>query len=253
MDKETNLEIVPLFINGKYQPTALSRLHPVISTRSAKPVYLYHSATASEAEYACDVAWTSFQTWKKTNSWTRRDIILRAADLAQERTAELVAIQVAETNCTEEFARFNTEFLSKILRELASRVSSIQGHTPQAQTPDTFALTIKQPVGPVLVMSPWNSPNLLAARAIACPLLAGCSVVFKASEMSPRTHHALVQIFHDAGIPAGVLNALQADRAVAVEVTAAIIAHRAIKKVEFTGSNAVGSSIGQLCMKYLLD
>lgn len=250
-DKETNLEIVPLFINGKYQPIASSQLRPVVSSGSAKPVYFYHSATASEAEYACDVAWTSFQTWKKTNAWTRRDIILRAADLALERATELVAIQVTETNCTEEFARFNTEFFSKILRELASRASSIQGHTPQAQTPDTFALTIKQPVGPVLVMSPWNSPNLLAARAIASPLLAGCSVVFKASEMSPRTHHALVQIFHDAGIPAGVLNALQADREVAAEVTEAIIAHRAIKKVAFTGSNAVGSSIGQICMKYL--
>jgi acyl-CoA reductase-like NAD-dependent aldehyde dehydrogenase len=250
-DKETNLEVVPLFIDGKYLPISASRLRPVISSRSGQPVYLYHSATASETTHACDVAWASFQTWKKTNSWTRRDIVLRAADLAQERAAELIAIQVAETNCTEEYARFATDFLIKILRELASRVSSIQGHTPQAQTPDTFALTIKQPVGPVLVVSPWNSPNLLAGRAIACPLLAGCSVVFKASEMSPRTHHALVQIFHDAGIPAGVLNALQADREVAAEVTEAIIAHRAIKKVEFTGSNPVGSSIGQLCMKYL--
>lgn len=251
IDKETNLEIVPLFIDGKYQAVEPLQLCPVISSLSMKPVYLYHSATVQEAEHACNISLASYQKWKNTSFWTRRDIILRAADLALERASELIAIQVAETSCTEEFARFNTDFVSKILRELASRVSSIQGSTPQAQTPDTFALTIKQPVGPVLVISPWNSPNLLAARAIACPLLAGCSVVFKASEMSPRTHHALVQIFHDAGIPAGVLNAVQADREVAAEVTEAIIAHSSIKKIEFTGSNAVGSIIGQLCMKHL--
>lgn len=251
IDKETNLEIVPLFIDGKSQPTSPSRLHPVISSLTAKPVYLYHSAAVSEATHACDIAWASFQTWKRTNAWTRRDIVLRAAALVEERTSELVAIQIAETSCTEDFARFNAVFVSMILRELASRASSIQGHTPQAQMPDTFALTIKQPIGPVLVISPWNSPNLLAARAIACPLLAGCSVVFKASEMSPRTHHALVQIFHDAGVPPGVLNAVQVDRMAAAEVTEAVIAHHAIKKVEFTGSNAVGSVIGQLCMKHL--
>lgn len=75
--------------------------------------------------------------------------------------------------------------------------------------------------------------------------------MFKASELSPRVHHALVRIFHDARVPPGALNKIQVERTAAAEVTEALIAHHAIKKVEFIGSNAIESKIGQLCMEYM--
>ena len=80
---------------------------------------------------------------------------------------------------------------------------------------------------------------------------AGCAVVFKASEHCPRTHNLLVQVFEEAGLPKGVLNVLQCQREDAGPVTECLVAHKAIRKVEFIGSPVVGRMIGQLCGKYL--
>ncbi|KAL1602737.1 hypothetical protein SLS60_006158 [Paraconiothyrium brasiliense] len=82
-------------------------------------------------------------------------------------------------------------------------------------------------------------------------LAAGCTVVVKASELCPHTHHLLLEAFEEAGIPSGVINMIQARREDAAAVTEAIVAHKAIRKVDFIGSAAVGSKVGQLCAKYL--
>lgn len=91
----------------------------------------------------------------------------------------------------------------------------------------------------------------MGARSIATPVAAGCSVVFKASELCPKTHHMLVEIFHEAGLPTGVINVLQTRREDAAATTEALIAHPAIRKIEFVGSAGVGRAIGQLGGKYL--
>lgn len=82
-------------------------------------------------------------------------------------------------------------------------------------------------------------------------LAAGCTIVVKASELCPLTHHTLVSCFEEAGIPTGVLNVIQAKREDAAPVVEALISHKAIRKVDFIGSAAVGSKIGQVCAKYL--
>lgn len=92
---------------------------------------------------------------------------------------------------------------------------------------------------------------MLPARAITQPLAAGCTVVFKASELCPRTHHLVAKCFLDAGIPDGVLNVVQARREDGPAITEAIIAHPAIRKIDFIGSAAVGRAIGQIAARYL--
>lgn len=82
-------------------------------------------------------------------------------------------------------------------------------------------------------------------------LAAGCTAVVKASELCPRTHSLLLECFEEAGIPKGVLNMIQAKREDAAAVTEAVVAHKAVRKVDFIGSAAVGSKMGQLCAKYL--
>ena len=250
-DQNSGLEIVPLIIDGEEKAIDPSRIFEVRSSVSNEVVYLAHGATTQDALEAADAAWKFFHTWKRVPGSRRREIFLRAADLVEERSSELVKIITEEISAAPEFGQFQVKFVTQLLRELASRATTFQGHTPEAQTPGVFALTVKQPIGPALIISPWNSALLLAARALACPLIAGCTVVFKASEISPRIHHALVQIFFDAGLPRQAISKIQCDRADAASVTEALIAHHAIKKVEFTGSNPVGSKIGQLCMKYL--
>ena len=97
----------------------------------------------------------------------------------------------------------------------------------------------------------WNGAVILPLRAMSMALAAGCTIVVKASELCPRTHHLLLECYEEAGIPAGVINIVQAARSDAAAVTEAIIAHKAVRKVDFIGSAAVGSKIGQVCAKYL--
>ena len=97
----------------------------------------------------------------------------------------------------------------------------------------------------------WNTPLFLACRSIDTPLAVGCTVVLKASEQSPHVHHYLARLFNQAGLPPGVLNVIQTRREDAAQVCEALIAHRAIRKIEFIGSAPVGRHLGALAGKYL--
>lgn len=137
------------------------------------------------------------------------------------------------------------------MREIASCVSNIRGEIPTIDKPDTFAFVFKDPVGPVLVIPPWNAALVLATRAITTALGAGCTVVLKASELSPLTHSLIVDIYHQAGLPAGCLNQVQSDRSNAAEITETLIANQRIRKIEFIGSAAVGRMVGATAAKHL--
>lgn len=102
-----------------------------------------------------------------------------------------------------------------------------------------------------LILASWNSSVILGARSLAVPVAAGCSIVFKASELCPKTHHLLVTIFEKAGLPPGTINVIQTRREDAAAVTEALVAHPSIRKIEFIGSAGVGRIIGQLGGKYL--
>lgn len=97
----------------------------------------------------------------------------------------------------------------------------------------------------------WNGAVILSTRAICAPIAVGCTVVFKASELCPKTHHCLREAWEEAGIPKGVLNVIQTSRENAPQTTEALIAHPKIRKVEFIGSRAVGKIIGQVCAKHV--
>ena len=100
-------------------------------------------------------------------------------------------------------------------------------------------------------MRSWNGAVILPLRAMSMALAAGCALVVKASELCPRTHSLLLECFEEAGIPKGVINMVQARREDAASVVDAIISHKAVRKIDFIGSAAVGSKIGQVCAKYL--
>lgn len=105
-------------------------------------------------------------------------------------------------------------------------------------------------IGLTLLLS-WNASVFLACRAIDTPLAVGCTVVLKASEQSPRTHHYLAQLFRRAGLPPGVLNVIQARREDGAVVSEALISHPHIRKIEFIGSAGVGRRLGALAGQYL--
>ncbi|KAK4504017.1 hypothetical protein PRZ48_004932 [Zasmidium cellare] len=252
--------IVPTFIDGAALPIDESRIHPVIGSTEDKTLHYYAAADRAACDRACDVAWKTFagetlatgaNGWRRVSAEARRDILQAVAHLYSKRRAELVEAQVSETNCPEAWAEQNVTLSIKYLKEIASRVSSIHGEIPPVEKENTFAFVFKEPIGPVLCIPPWNGALVLATRGLASAIGAGCTVVLKASELCPYTHSLIVDLFHEAKLPAGVLNSLSTDRATAAEITTHLIANPHIRKIEFIGSAAVGREIGAVAAKHL--
>ncbi|KAF2727603.1 ALDH-like protein [Polyplosphaeria fusca] len=251
-DASASFDPVPLWINGKVHPIKTDRAtFPVIQAASEYPVHHAVSASSSDALDAVDSSKQAFQTWKKASHVQRRELIQKVAAFYEKNADDFVNHQMKETSCTEPWARQNVNGSIAYLKEIAACVSTLTGTIPQIEKPNTMGFVFKEPIGPVLCIAPWNAALVLATRGIASAIAAGCTVVFKASELCPRTHFTITQAFTEAGVPPGVLNQIQVRREEASEVTEALIAHEAIRKVEFIGSAAVGKIIGQLAAKYL--
>ena len=209
------------------------------------------AATLADARAAADSASRAFSSWSQTGPTERRRILLRAADLVEEKVAEFVRTMALEVGASELWSRFNVGLTANLLREAASLATQIQGETLPTDKRGALSMTIRQPVGVILSIAPWNGPVVLAARALAYPLVCGNTVVFRASETSPRTHALLVEILHAAGLPAGTLNMITTTPADAPAVIDELISHPAIRRINFTGSTRVGRLIAQKAALHL--
>ncbi|KAF7560947.1 hypothetical protein G7046_g3199 [Stylonectria norvegica] len=245
----SQLEVVPLWIDGAPAKSS-SQTFPVYSAAQGRNVYLAQSADVAAATAAAESSLKAFQKWKRTGPIHRRDLVMRVAAIMTRRKEEFKKAAIDETSCNDAWAEMNINVAIENLYETASRITSVAGEIPQMASPSHTALVFKEPVGPILSIAPWNAPILLASRVISAPIAVGCTVVFKASELCPRTHHLLSEAWVEAGLPSGVLNVLQTKREDAAAVTEALIAHPAIRKVEFIGSRTVGNIIGQVAAKY---
>lgn len=240
-----------LFIDNADVPAAgdatFVRHDPVtgeIATRAA-------AAQVGDAVAAADAAAAAFPAWSAVGPTERRRLLLKTADLLEARTEDFAAVMAREIGASKGWAGFNVHLAAGILREAASLTTQIQGETIPTDKPGTLSMTVRQPVGVVLSIAPWNGPVILATRAIAYPLACGNCVVLKASEFSPGTHLLVAQVFREAGLPKGVLNVVTNAPNDAAEVVNALIAHRAVRRVNFTGSSRVGRIIAETAGRHL--
>ncbi|KAF7290765.1 Clathrin assembly protein [Mycena indigotica] len=232
---------VPLLIKGEERVS--SSTFPVVSPLTHKSLYSCSSASSDDTELAIAAATTAFQEWSKSKPIQRRNILLKAADLIEQQAPALKESIMQETGSDETFANFNIFTTAEHIRDTAGRISGIAGSIPICQVDGTSALVLKEPYGVVLSIAPWNAPYILGARSIIFPIATGNTVVLKGSELSPRCFHHLGRIFAEAGLPAGVLNVLYTTREESPAITTQLIEAPAIRKVNFTGSTAVGSII----------
>lgn len=138
-----------------------------------------------------------------------------------------------------------------MLQELASAVPLLtNGILPHTRHSNTLAMVVKEPYGVQLGIAPWNASLLLAIRAVLTPIACGNTAVLKASELSPGIHQFIGRMLADVGFPPGVLNIIQHRREDAVSVVEALVAHPAVKKVNFTGSTSVGKAVASLAARY---
>ena len=209
------------------------------------------AATVEDVKAACDAAAAAFPAWSETGPSERRKLLLKAADLLEAKTPDFIKLITEETGATGPWGGFNVFFAAKILREAASMTTMIHGEVIPSDKPGCFAMGIRQPAGVCVGMAPWNAPVILGVRAVAMPLACGNTVVLKASETCPATHMLIGTVLQEAGLPKGVINVVTHAREDAPQVVEALIAHPAVRRINFTGSTRVGKLIAMTCAKYL--
>ncbi len=209
------------------------------------------AATVSDAAAAAESAAEAFLAWSALGPGARRGKLLRAADILEQRAPEVAARMAAELGSTSAWAQLNVHLGAGILREAAALTTQISGEVIPSDKPHSLAMSIRQPVGVVLGMAPWNAPIILGVRAIATPLACGNTVVFKASEMCPATHRLVGEVLCEAELPPGTVNVITNATEDAAQVVEALIAHRSVRRINFTGSTRVGRIIGQHAARHL--
>jgi len=209
------------------------------------------AASPADAVMAVEAAAEAFKSWSQTGPSERRALLLKAADALEAKTPQFIEAVAAETGASAMWAGFNVHLAAGMIREAASLTTQISGEVIPSDVPGNLAMAVRQPAGVVLGMAPWNAPVILGVRAICVPLACGNTVVMKGSENCPHTHQLIIESFQDAGFPPGVVNYVTNAPADAAAVVEAMVAHPAVRRVNFTGSTRVGKIIAMTCAKYL--
>jgi acyl-CoA reductase-like NAD-dependent aldehyde dehydrogenase len=242
---------IPLLIGGKDVPAtgggAFERRNPVTGDVAS----IAAAATVADANAAVDAAAAAFPKWSALGPNARRAILMKAADALEARTPEFITLMADEIGATAGWAGFNCFLAAGMLREAAAMTTQVAGEVIPSDKPGCLSMAIRGPAGVVLGIAPWNAPVILGVRAIAIPLAVGNTVVFKVSEICPGVQKLIASVLQDAGLPPGVINVVSNSPETAPQIVEALIAHPAVKRVNFTGSTRVGKIIGELAGRHL--
>ena len=222
-----------------------------ISPMTGRAVSSAAAMTTAEACAVADRAASGSRSWAQMGPNARRAVLGKAADALEQRRDQFVQAMMDEVGATAGWAMFNLMLAAGMTREAAALTTRIGGEVIPSDKPGCIAMSVREPVGVVLGMAPWNAPIILGVRAIATPLACGNSVILKASELCPRTHELIIEAFAAAGFPEGVVNLVTNAPQDAGEVVGALIDHPAVRRINFTGSTAVGRIIAKRCAENL--
>ncbi|GAA0299100.1 aldehyde dehydrogenase [Sphingomonas oligophenolica] len=216
-----------------------NRLNPI----TGEVATIASAANVADANAACDAAAAAFPAWSALGPNARRALLNKAADALEAKAPHFVDAMMGEIGATEGWARFNLMLAAGMVREAAAMTTQIGGEVIPSDKPGCIAMALREPVGVMVGIAPWNAPIILGVRAIAMPLACGNTVVLKASEQCPRTHALIVEAFEEAGLPKGAVNLVTNAPKDAAEIVGALIDHPAVRRINFTGSTAVGRII----------
>ena len=226
------------FINGEWTESTSSKTVDNINPANTDDVLgTIKQATRDEARRAVEAAHDAFRSWRATPAPSRGRIIARAARLMEDNKEELAQLLTREEGKAISESRGELQRSINVAEFCAGESRRMNGETIQSELPSNFAYTIKQPLGVVACVTPWNFPVAIPVWKIAPALVAGNTVVFKPATLTPGTATRIVELFEEAGIPPGVLNLILGSGS---EAGDAIINHPAVKAVSFTGSNQIG-------------
>ncbi|MEW6420821.1 MAG: 5-carboxymethyl-2-hydroxymuconate semialdehyde dehydrogenase [Deinococcota bacterium] len=227
------------FIGGEWVDSSSGETFQTHTPTDNSPLTTVASGDAADIDRAARAASEAFQTWREVSGMERRRLLHRVADLIEQRAQEIALLESVDTGQAIRFMKSAAARGAENFRFFADRApSAADGQSLPA--PGFLNYTLRQPIGPVGVITPWNTPFMLSTWKIAPALAAGCTVVHKPAEWSPVTATLLAEIMDEAGIPKGVVNLVHGFGETAGK---ALTEHGLIKAIAFVGETVTGSLI----------
>ena len=232
-----------LYIAGQWRSGSAATTSPVINPATGETLDRLTHASTADLDAALAAVAAGQAVWSAMPAPQRQRIIQTAVHLIRERAGQIAPLITLEQGKPLAQAQAEVEGAAALVQWYAEQSRRIHGRIIEGSTPATDIEVRKSPVGPCLLLSPWNMPVLLAARKIGGALAAGCSCILKPPEETPAAIAQVVQCFIDAGVPDGTINLVYG---VPAEISSRLIASDIIRKVSFTGSVAVGQHLALL-------
>jgi succinate-semialdehyde dehydrogenase/glutarate-semialdehyde dehydrogenase len=241
-EEQKILDEVPkqLYIAGQWRDGAKGTL-PVEDPSTGEALCEVADASEDDAKAALDAAVETAEAWRNHPPRERGEILLRAFNAITERADELALLMTLEMGKPLKESKAEIAYGSEFLRWFSEQAVRIDGRYATAPNGAGRLLTMKQPVGPCLLITPWNFPLAMGTRKIGPAIAAGCTMVVKPAQQTPLSMLMLVKILEEAGLPEGVLNLITASSA--RESTGSLISDPRLRKMSFTGSTEVGRKL----------
>ena len=239
-----------LFIGGSWRDATGGATFAVEDPSTGQELTRVADATVEDGAAALDAAVAAQADWGQTPPRDRGEILRRAFELISERTDDLARLMTLEMGKTMAESRAEIVYAAEFFRWFAEEAVRIHGRYSVAPNGATRLVTLKQPVGPCLMITPWNFPLAMATRKIGPAVAAGCTMVLKPAGLTPLSALAAAEILAEAGLPDGVLNVVTTSHTGAV--MGPIIADPRLRKLTFTGSTEVGRTLIEQSAQNLL-
>lgn len=239
-----------LYIGGQWRAAAGGRTVAVQDPSTGAEIAHVADAEVADGRAALDAAVAAQPSWAATPPRDRGEILRRAFELMMSRREDLALLMTLEMGKSVAESATEITYAAEFFRWFAEEAVRIAGRWSTSPNGATRLLTMKQPVGPCLFITPWNFPLAMGTRKIGPAVAAGCTMVVKPAALTPLSMLALAQIMAEAGLPAGVLNVITTSRT--GEVMEPLIADPRLRKLSFTGSTQVGRRLVEQSAQQLL-
>jgi succinate-semialdehyde dehydrogenase / glutarate-semialdehyde dehydrogenase len=233
----TSVFITKMLINGQWLSALSNETFPVINPADGKEIASVPNGGEKEALLAVDAAADAFNDWAELTADTRFELLLKWRDLIVEEKETIAEILSKEQGKPFTEALNEIKYANTFITWYAEEGKRVYGETIPASQKDKRIIVIKQPIGVVAAITPWNFPAAMITRKIAPALAAGCTVILKPAEQTPLTALKLAELAEKAGIPAGVINLVTGN---AQSIGETWLNDKRVKKITFTGSTKVG-------------
>jgi len=240
-----------LFVGGGWVAASGGEEFPVTDPATAQPFTAVANGTVADALDAVAAAHGALPGWAATPPRQRGELLRRVFELMIDRRDGLATLITLEMGKAVGESHGEITYAAEFLRWYAEEAVRNVGHVVTAPAGDKRILSIGQPIGVAVMVTPWNFPAAMITRKLGPALAAGCTAVVKPASDTPLTALAIADLFAEAGLPAGVINVVPSRSS--GEVVAAMLADHRVRKLSFTGSTEVGSRLLELAAKRVVS